>query len=90
MPSQAIPPSTVVDKMPPKGRRKYPWDEWFDGRTHMLTKGEHFHCKPETMAHAARDAGRRRKLDVDASYNFETGNVWIRMMGPLDAAEPRV
>ena len=28
---------------------KYPWDEWFDGQTRVIMKGEDYTCKTESM-----------------------------------------
>lgn len=41
-----VPAARILDTLPPKSgwRRKYPWDEWADGRIRELVKGEHFHC----------------------------------------------
>ena len=48
------------DRMP----GKYPWNEWLDGRSWKLTKGEDFHIQPESFRATISVTAKRRGLKV--------------------------
>lgn len=39
--------SRTVSSVPSRGA--YPWDQWFNGATHELTRGEDFWCNPHNF-----------------------------------------
>ncbi len=49
---------SVVLGRPPK----YPWDEWLDGSTWRITRGQDFDVEPSSMRKGASQAASRRGL----------------------------
>ena len=74
--------ATIIDAMPAKGARKYPWDEWLDGKARCLHRGIDFQCTCQSMASIARITGRRRGVTVEASYNAERDVAYIQAILP--------
>jgi hypothetical protein len=55
----------VVDEMPRhRRRRKYPWDEWLDGRTWELEPGVDFNGTPAAMRATILTQARREDVAV--------------------------
>lgn len=48
----------------PVARRRYPWDEWFDGRIRAFTRGIDFDGEPRAFASTARSAAHYRGIIV--------------------------
>lgn len=74
--------ATVISAMPPKGSRKYPWDEWLDGTARCLHRGTDYTCSSQSMASIARCTGRRRGISVSASYNAERDVAYVQAILP--------
>lgn len=67
----------IEDYQPKKGGRRdtYPWTEWLDGRTYMLSRGEDFKCTLKAMRiHIYRMAKRR---GVKVSVHFQDKNTIV-------------
>ena len=45
----------------------YPWDDWLDGQSHKLTRGEDFRTSPHSFARAAHSAAQVRGRKVRTS-----------------------
>lgn len=72
--------SKIVKKIPPSpSAQKYPWDTWFDGETHELSRGTDFHPEPSTFCITARKAAKKRKLEVTIAVRGE--KVYIQSLG---------
>ena len=56
----------VIEQHVPRQRSwtqsQYPWDEWLDGRSWLLTQGEDFECTIDSMGIAIRKAAKARGL----------------------------
>lgn len=56
----------MIDEMPRRHIRN--WDDWFDGKVHMLTQSEHFpEIDPEVFRRRAVSAARRRGYRIETS-----------------------
>ena len=71
----------IVENAKWTSSRKYPWDEWFDGQTRLLRRGEDFELNTDTFrANMTGAAVRRRlrlrtnKIDADTLMIQVTGN----------------
>lgn len=63
----------VEGDLPLDGRAsKYPWEQWFDGRTWELTKGEDYNVQNENMRSATYIAAKRSGKRVSISVVDET------------------
>lgn len=52
--------------LPPSSRTSslYPWDEWFDGKTRILTRGDDFICTLTTIRAGIHTAAFRRGKSI--------------------------
>ncbi|GAA2141530.1 hypothetical protein GCM10009760_25790 [Kitasatospora kazusensis] len=45
--------ATIVEDLPIPAQRagtaRYPWDEWLDGQTRIIVRGEDFHVPPTSL-----------------------------------------
>ena len=48
-------------------RHLFPWDEWLNGHTWVLTRGEDFHSRPEYMMERVRSYANRAGFDVEVT-----------------------
>lgn len=51
--------------------RRYPWDDWLDGRIRVFVRGFDFPCEPLSFVNAARSWSRKRGFTVRASMHGE-------------------
>jgi len=56
--------SNAAWNTPRKSVSTYPWDEWFDGQTRILTQGEDFTVKPSSIRNAIQVNAFRRNVRV--------------------------
>lgn len=79
--------SRVVDlnltDVPRAGRpAKYPWEEWFDGRTHVLVQGEDYEADgPKSFRSTVYSAADR--LDVTVVTKIIDGELHVQATEPL-------
>jgi hypothetical protein len=77
-------PAMVEDKPKrtlPTGRRpKYPWAEWFDGKTHTITRGEDFQVPLMSMRGILHQSAKAKDGSVE-TY-FEGNNVVVFVFTP--------
>jgi hypothetical protein len=43
---------------------RYPWEDWFDGRTHILSRGEDFACGTISIRNTIRTNAMRHNMFV--------------------------
>ena len=70
--------ATIINDytFPPTGRpEKYPWNEWFDGKTRRLQRGVDFSNHPGNFRMTVYQAARRRGVVVQTSLedNLDSG-----------------
>ena len=59
-----------------KGRKaKYPWDQWMDGKEHVVRFGEDFDCQPNSFAMLVRYHARQASRVIEMSVDLEEGRV---------------
>lgn len=64
----------------------YPWDEWLDGSTWLLTKGEDFDIQIESMRQSIYNMARRRGGHARVSTTVDGTGVLLRFVeGGSDA-----
>jgi hypothetical protein len=62
----------------PGKSRKYPWDEWSDGQTRILTKGTDFECSMASIQNGLHVWARRHGL-IARTQRVESDRVAVRM-----------
>lgn len=68
--------SQVVDELPPRAfKRKYPWEQWADGRIHWLRRGEDFQVSIKSFVHAAYTHAERYELTLTTRVRGD--DVWL-------------
>jgi hypothetical protein len=67
-------------------RSKYSWDQWLDGQTWHLKKGEDFTVASGALRAAAANAAKVRDLDLRAKITPE-GDVILRALHKKDDAD---
>lgn len=84
--------STVVDgldlrKVPKRGRSpKYPWEVWFDGRTHRLKQGEHYEAEgPRSFRSTVYSAADSRGVTV--TTRIIDGDLYVQALLEDDESE---
>lgn len=85
--------SRVVDldltDVPRAGRpAKYPWEEWFDGRTHVLVQGEDYEADgPKSFRSTVYSAADR--LGVTVVTKIIDGELHVQATKPINGKKPR-
>jgi hypothetical protein len=69
----------------PKGRERYPFEQWFDGAVWRLRRGEDFDVTPTSMRGAIYGAAKRRGYKVET--RIVSGVVMVQRTGDLEVAE---
>lgn len=68
-----------TERKPPP-HTKYPWDEWFNGRTWLLIQGEDFDRDPEEFRTYIYDMAQKKNAKVKTKIDRD-GNIYIRKTG---------
>lgn len=73
------PPPRVVEELPAqRSHRRYPWEEWADGKTREFVRGVHFDGPAGNFTHAAHSWADRKGLKPQ--YRTVGGNVLMRFV----------
>lgn len=59
---------------------KYPWDEWFNGKTWLLIKGEDFDSDTDVFRRYIYDCSIRNDVKVKTKVD-KHGNIYVRKTG---------
>jgi hypothetical protein len=63
---------------------KYPWDEWFDGKTRILAQGEDFTVTPASIRNTISVNAFRRRVKVRTRI-LDGSRVQVQALHPQDA-----
>ena len=67
-----------------KSVSKYPWDEWFDGKTRILVRGEDFTVTPASIRNTISVNAFRRRTGVRTRI-LDGNRVLVQALQPQDA-----
>jgi hypothetical protein len=67
-----------------KSVSKYPWDEWFDGKTRILVQGEDFTVTPASIRNTISVNAFRRRVKV-RTRTLDGNRVQVQALQPQDA-----
>ena len=83
--------ATVLDEALEPRRKgpkpKYPWDEWLDGRTRLLTPGEDFDVKTSTMRAMVYQQAYKRGMRAVTELHGPVGSESIKVRAFAPAGE---
>lgn len=73
---QVFSPDGAYPKLPdtPDARKKYPWEQWFDGRNHKLVAGTDFDTDVSSMRAYIYKMASQRGLKVTVSRSLKSGS----------------
>jgi hypothetical protein len=67
-----------------KSVSKYPWDEWFDGKTRILVQGEDFTVTPASIRNTITVNAFRRRVAIRTRV-LDGNRVLVQALQPQDA-----
>lgn len=76
----------------PHPRAKYPWDKWFNGKTHLLIHGEDFDQDVDNFRQYVTTVASAKRVSIKTKKTRH-GDLYLRKVGtlkPLNRKDPTI